>query len=80
MGALLLSVALNRGGENKIAIVHLMENRVIGLLLRPLVLFILVACFTRPVARLVFKHMKEGRLKRFLLIPLGESRRLKSQR
>jgi hypothetical protein len=57
-----------------------MENWVIGLLLRPLVLFILVACFTRPVARLVFKHMKEGRLKRFLLIPLGESRRLKAKR
>jgi len=57
-----------------------MENWVIGLLLRPLILFILVACLTRPVARLVFTHMKEGRLKRFLLIPLGESRRLKSQR
>jgi len=57
-----------------------MENWVIGLLLRPLMLFILVACLTRPVARLVHKHMKEGCLKRFLLIPLGESRRLKTQR
>jgi hypothetical protein len=55
-----------------------METWVIGLVLRPLVMFILLACITRPVARLVFKHMKEGRLKRLLLLPLGESRRLKS--
>lgn len=57
-----------------------MENWLIGLVLRPLILFILVACITRPVARLVFTHMKEGRLKRFLLIPLGESRNLKAKR
>jgi len=57
-----------------------MQNWLIGLVLRPLILFILLACITRPVARLVFTHMKEGRLKRFLLIPLGESRRLKSKR
>jgi hypothetical protein len=57
-----------------------MENWLIGLVLRPLILFILLVCITRPVARLVFKHMKEGRLKRFLLLPLGESRRLKSKR
>lgn len=57
-----------------------MENWVIGLIVRPLVAFIVVACITRPVARLVFKHLKEGRLKRFLLIPLGESRRLKAKR
>jgi hypothetical protein len=57
-----------------------MENWLIGLVLRPLILFIVLVCITRPVARWVFKHMKEGRLKRFLLLPLGESRRLKSKR
>ena len=57
-----------------------MENWLIGLILRPLILIILLGCITRPVARLVFKHMKEGRLKRLLLTPLGESRNLKSKR
>jgi len=48
-----------------------MENMVIGLLLRPLIALLVLACITRPIARAVYKRMKDGRLKRLLFTRLG---------
>ncbi len=38
-----------------------------SLLLRPLAAFFLLACIALPIRMLVFKKMREGRLKRLLL-------------
>lgn len=52
-----------------------MEKALVGaLLLRPLFLFLLLACVTKPADRLVRRCMKEGRLKRLLLTRLGSNR------
>lgn len=48
-----------------------MQTWLIGLFIRPLVLFIIFCCITRPVDRLMRRHMKDGRLKRFLLMRLN---------
>jgi hypothetical protein len=47
-----------------------MASWLLALLLRPLVLFILLVCITSPIKRAMQRHMRDGRLKRLLLLRL----------
>ncbi len=43
----------------------------IGLLLKPLILFLFVALVLYPVRRLAMRYLPEGRLKRVLLVRIN---------
>lgn len=47
-----------------------MQTWVVGLLVRPFVAFIVLACVTKPIARLIHRRMPDNRLKRLLLTRL----------
>lgn len=47
-----------------------MQTWLIGLLLRPFIAFIVLACITKPIVHLIHHRMRDGRLKRLLLTRL----------
>lgn len=51
-----------------------MEPWTIAILLRPIGALILFGCIALPGRFLVQKYMKDGKLKRFLLRPIGNGR------